>query len=196
MPTMRQEPRPFSALWPEETRPSEWAKESAVQTNDTNGHQHDVSEKRIAPGAFPCRLDLELCACGAKRWVDQDGNVATPWQFINPVTRQKGQERATTALRTPARAPGQAGVSPVDCPACGQSICTPRTSGGQPWAERLAGEVSQHAPHSILKELRSSTPSHFPEKDAQEQSQPKVRRRNLVKPNPKVGQRNLSPQNY
>ena len=53
-----------------------------MQTNGANGHQQAVSEKRLAPGAFPCRLDMELCACGAKQWVDQDGNPATPWQFI------------------------------------------------------------------------------------------------------------------
>ena len=53
-----------------------------MQKNGVNGsHQHEVSEKRLAPGAFPRRLDLELCACGAKRWVDLQGNVATPWQF-------------------------------------------------------------------------------------------------------------------
>ena len=47
-----------------------------MQTNDTNGHQHEVSEKRLTPGTFPYRLDMELCACGAKRWVDQDGTPA------------------------------------------------------------------------------------------------------------------------
>ena len=40
-----------------------------MQTNRVNGHQHEVSEKLVNPGAFPCRLDMELCACGAKRWV-------------------------------------------------------------------------------------------------------------------------------
>ena len=42
-----------------------------MQTYGANGHQHEVSEKRPA-------LDIELCACGAKRWVDQDGAPATP----------------------------------------------------------------------------------------------------------------------
>ena len=56
----------------------------------TNGHRHEVSEKRVNPATFPCRLDMELCACGAKRWVDQDGNVAAPWQLVNlGQTREK-----------------------------------------------------------------------------------------------------------
>ena len=59
---------------------------------ETNGHQHEVSEKRVNPGVFPCRLDMELCACGAKRWVDQDGNVANPWQFINLGQTGKSEE--------------------------------------------------------------------------------------------------------
>ena len=55
-----------------------------MQTNGTGGsHQQEVSEKRVAPGTFPCRLDMELCACGAKRWVNLQGRPATPWQFIN-----------------------------------------------------------------------------------------------------------------
>ena len=55
-----------------------------METNNTNGgHQHEASEKRVNPATFPCRLDMEICACGAKRWVDLRGNPATPWQFIN-----------------------------------------------------------------------------------------------------------------
>ena len=55
-----------------------------MQINGANGHQHEVSKKRLAPGAFPCRVDMEICACGAKRWVDQeDGAPATPWQSMN-----------------------------------------------------------------------------------------------------------------
>ena len=64
-----------------------------MQKNGVNGgHQHEVSEKRLAPGAFPCRLDMELCACGAKRWVNLQGRPATPWQFIN-LNRSQGEMR-------------------------------------------------------------------------------------------------------
>ena len=53
-----------------------------MHTNSANGgHQHEVSEKSLAPSAFPCRLDMEICACGVKRWVDQDETSATLWQF-------------------------------------------------------------------------------------------------------------------
>ena len=51
-----------------------------MQTNGAGGHQHEAPDKHTAPGAFPCRLDMEICACGAKRRVDQDGTPATPWQ--------------------------------------------------------------------------------------------------------------------
>ena len=88
-------PRSFPALRPGETNLPERAKESALQTNGVNGHQHEVSEKRVNPGTFPCRLDIELCACGAKRWVNLKGRPATPWQFINLGTRPRGQECAT-----------------------------------------------------------------------------------------------------
>ena len=65
-------PGPSLPSSPEKSRPK-WEKESGMQTNGPNGHQHEVSEKRPPPGAFPCRLDMELCACGAKRWVDRAG---------------------------------------------------------------------------------------------------------------------------
>ena len=39
-----------------------------METNRVNGHRHEVSEKLVNRGTFPCRLDMELCACGAKRW--------------------------------------------------------------------------------------------------------------------------------
>ena len=55
-----------------------------MQTNGVNGgYQHETSEKRVNPATFPCRLDMELCACGSKRWVDLQGRPATPWQFIH-----------------------------------------------------------------------------------------------------------------
>ena len=54
-----------------------------MHTNSANGHQHESSEKRPAPGTFTTRVDIELCVCVAKRWVDQDGAPATPWQSMN-----------------------------------------------------------------------------------------------------------------
>ena len=69
-----------------------------MQMNGVNGHRHEVSEKHLAPGAFPCRLDMELCACGAKRWVTLQGRPATPWQFIN--LRQKGRSEELEARET------------------------------------------------------------------------------------------------
>ena len=55
-----------------------------MQTNGAGGHQHEASEKHIAPGAFPCQLDMELCACGARRWVDQNGIPPHPVAVHQP----------------------------------------------------------------------------------------------------------------
>ena len=60
-------PRSFPALRPGEKSPPEREKEQVVHTNGANGHKHDPCEKRVNPSTFPCRLDLELCACRAKR---------------------------------------------------------------------------------------------------------------------------------
>ena len=49
----------------------------------------------------PCRLDRELCACGVRRWVDQNGTPATPWRFINLGTKPGGNEGAAMVLRAP-----------------------------------------------------------------------------------------------
>ena len=77
-------PRSFPALRPGEKSPPEREKEQVVHTNGANGHKHDPCEKRVNPSTFPCRLDLELCACRAKRWVDLQSRPATTWQFISP----------------------------------------------------------------------------------------------------------------
>ena len=89
-----------------------------MQTSGADrGHQHEVSEKRLAPGTFPCRLDMEIPACGAKRWVVQDGTPATPWQFVNL--------RARPARRTPRSALD--GL--VTCGNCGQPMTLDDTQG-------------------------------------------------------------------
>ena len=99
-----------------------------MQTNGANGYQHAVSDKRLTPGTSPCRLNMEICACGARRWVDQDGNVATPWQFINLRATPKGQESATTVLRTP---PKSALDGLLTCGSCGQPMPLDDNQGDQ-----------------------------------------------------------------
>ena len=38
-----------------------------MQTNSANGgHQHEPCKKPVNPGTCPCRVDMELCARGAK----------------------------------------------------------------------------------------------------------------------------------
>ena len=72
-----------------------------MQTNGANEHQHEVSEKRPAPDIFTTRADMEICACGARRWADQDGGPATPWQSINLGTKPGGNEGARAELPAP-----------------------------------------------------------------------------------------------
>ena len=100
-----------------------------MQKNGVNGgHQHEVSEKRLAPGALPRRLDMELCACVAKRWVDLQGRPATPWQFINLETRQKEQEGTKAAPRTP---PKSVLDGLITCGSCDQPMFLDDTQGNQ-----------------------------------------------------------------
>ena len=99
-----------------------------MQTNGANGHQHEVSEKRPAPGIFTTRVEMEICACGARRWVDQDGTPATPWQFINLGTKPGGNEGARAALRTP---PKSALDGLITCGSCGKPMVLDDTQGDQ-----------------------------------------------------------------
>ena len=97
-----------------------------MQTNGANGHQHEISEKRPAPGTFPCRIDMEICACGARRWVAQDGAPATPWQSINLGTSLMGKEDAGMALRAP---PKSALDGLITCGSCGKPMLRDDTQG-------------------------------------------------------------------
>ena len=90
-----------------------------METKGVNGHQHEISEKRLAPGAFPCRLDMELCACGAKRWVDLQGRPASPWQFIN---FRRGREETESAAVTIGSTPISALDGLITCGSCGQPM--------------------------------------------------------------------------
>ena len=91
-----------------------------MYTNGANGgHQHEVPEKRPTPDIFTTRIDMELCACGARRWVDQDGTPATPWQFINLGTSPIRKEDARVALPAP---PKSALEGLITCGSCGQPM--------------------------------------------------------------------------
>ena len=99
-----------------------------MQTNSANDHQHEVFEKRPAPGIFTTRVEMEICACGARRWMDQDGAPATPWQFINLGTKPGENEGARAALRTP---PKSALDGLITCGSCGQPMLRDDTQGDQ-----------------------------------------------------------------
>ena len=99
-----------------------------MQTNGANGHQHEASEKRPAPDIFTTRVDMEICACGARRWVDQNGAPATPWQSINLGTKPGGNEGPRAALRTP---PKSALDGLITCGSCGKPMLRDDTQGDQ-----------------------------------------------------------------
>ena len=98
-----------------------------METNGANGgHQHEVFEKRPSPGTFPHRLDIELCICGVRRWVDQDGAPTTPWQFIRLGAKPGGNEGAGAALPAP---PKSALDGLITCGSCGQPMLLRRHPG-------------------------------------------------------------------
>ena len=99
-----------------------------MQTNSAGGHQHEASERKPAPDIFTTWVDMEICACGAKRWVDQDGAPATPWQSINLGTKPGGNEGARATLRTP---PKSALEGLITCGSCGQPMLLDDTQGDQ-----------------------------------------------------------------
>ena len=72
-----------------------------MQTNGANDHQHEVSEKRPTPDIFTTRVDMEICICGARWWVDQDGAPTTPWQFIGLGAKHGGNEGVGVVLPAP-----------------------------------------------------------------------------------------------
>ena len=99
-----------------------------MQTNGANEHQHEVSEKRPAPDIFTTRVEMEICACGARRWVDQDGTPTAPWQSINLGTSPMGKEDARVAPRT---SPKSALEGLITCGSCGKPMLLDDTQGDQ-----------------------------------------------------------------
>ena len=97
-----------------------------MQTNGANGHQHEVSEKRPTPDIFTTRIDMEICICGARRWMDQDGAPATPWQSINLGTSPMEKEDARVAPRT---SPKSALDGLITCGSCGKPMVLDDTQG-------------------------------------------------------------------
>ena len=99
-----------------------------METNGANGgHQHKVFEKRPSPGTLPHRLDIELCICGVRRWVDQNG-ATTPWQFIRLGAKPGGNEGAGAAPQT---SPKSALDGLITCGSCGQPMLRDGTQDDQ-----------------------------------------------------------------
>ena len=100
-----------------------------MHTNGANGHhQHKGSAKILMLDTFPDRLDMEICICGVRRWVDQNGAPATPWQSINLGTSPMGKEDARAAPRT---SPKSALEGLITCGSCGKPMLLDDTQGDQ-----------------------------------------------------------------
>ena len=99
-----------------------------MQTNGANDHQHEVFEKRPTPDIFTTRVYMEICICGARRWVDQDGTPATPWRSINLGTKPGGNEGARVAPPAP---PKSAMDGLITCGSCGQPMLRDDTQDDQ-----------------------------------------------------------------
>ena len=48
-------------------------------------HEHTVAEILVCPGDSPLRRNAEVCACGAERLVDLDGNPTDGWRMWKPM---------------------------------------------------------------------------------------------------------------
>ena len=128
-----------------------------MQKNGVNGsHQHEVSEKRVNRGTFPCRLDMELCACGAKRWVDLKGRPATPWQFIN---FRRGREETESAAVTIGSTPISVLEGLITCGNCGQPMALDDTQGGKEALLRLQGAGGGKRARPRKSESRCAEPT-------------------------------------
>ena len=122
-----------------------------MRTNSANGgHQHEVSEKRPAPDIFTTRLDIELCICGARRWVDQDGAPATPWQSINLGTKPGGNEGTRVAPRT---SPRSALDGLITCGSCGKPMLRDDTQGDQEACYACQSRCPTPRPHARRTEV-------------------------------------------
>ena len=119
-----------------------------METNGANGgHQHKVFEKRPSPGTLPHRLDIELCICGVRRWVDQNGAPTTPWQFIRLGAKPGGNEGAGAALPAP---PKSALDGLITCGSCGQPMLRDDTG-----EEQEAHYVCQPGPGNLWAQCQT-----------------------------------------
>ena len=48
-------------------------------------HEHTVAEILVCPGDSPLRRNAEVCACGAERLVDLEGNPTDGWRIWKPM---------------------------------------------------------------------------------------------------------------
>ena len=56
-----------------------------TQNNNTNPHEHTVVEILVCPGDSPLRRNEEVCACGAERLVDLEGNPVGARSIWKPI---------------------------------------------------------------------------------------------------------------
>ena len=123
-------PGPSLPSGPGETSPPGPAKESAMQTNGANGHQHEVFRKRDrrpAPSQ-PGSIWRSAPAGPGGGWT-RAAPPPPPWQFINLGTKKPaGNEGAGVAPRT---TPKSALDGLITCGRCGKPMLRDDTQGDQ-----------------------------------------------------------------
>ena len=65
--------------------PRQPRRRTIAQGNTAQEHEHRVVEILVCPGDSPLRRDAWVCACGAQRLMDLEGNPTDGWRVWMPV---------------------------------------------------------------------------------------------------------------
>ena len=84
-----------------------------MQTNGTNGHQHEVSEKRPTPDIFTTRIDMEICICGGQAVGGPGRRPSHPMAFHQPGDQPNGKGRCQGGAADPSQVSAGRGLSPA-----------------------------------------------------------------------------------
>ena len=77
---------PESAVIKYRITPTEFGTPAGSYVHEINlVHEHTVAEILVCPGDSPLRRNAEVCACGAQRTVDLEGNPTDGWRIWKPI---------------------------------------------------------------------------------------------------------------
>ena len=80
---------PESAVIKYSIAPTEFEPTAGSYVHEINlVHEHTVAEILVCPGDSPLRRNAEVCACGAQRTVDLEGNPTDGWRIWKPIPDQ------------------------------------------------------------------------------------------------------------